>query len=129
SAITPTGLAEVSTSIGTPAFDASGTRVVFNPMAGPTEHPKQSLIVMDFANDTRTFANPRTVVDLSAEDDESRPGWPAFLPDGESLVFHYQTKAGGDGNNAGDLYTRKGAKAQLYWTRSDDASSVTALNA
>ncbi len=130
SAITPAGLADVATRIGTPMFDPAGKLVAFNPMAGPSlTDPTKKLVVMDFAPATRTFSNARTVVDNSALPAAQRPGWPAFLPDGESLVFHQQSKAGGDGNADGALFTRKGAKAQIHWTSTTDASQVTTLNA
>ena len=129
-ALTPGGLADVATLVGTPAFAPSGKLVAFNPMAGPgIVDPVKKLVVMEFDAATRAFSNARTVADLSAQDAEHRPGWPAFLPDGESLVFHQQVKAGGDGNNDGALLTRKGAKAQIHWTGTSDASSLTPLNA
>jgi hypothetical protein len=126
---TPTGLAAVTTNIGTPMFDTSGRLLAFNPMATPLENAKQKLVVMDYANATQTFSNPRVVVDNTGEPAQTRPGWPAFLPDGKSLVFHQQTKAGVDGNNSGDLHTRKGAMAQIHWTNTTDATKVTVLNA
>ncbi len=129
--ITPPGLAGVATSIGTPAFDPSGKSVAFNPTAGPgMTGPGKKLFVMDFKAATRTFSNVRTVVANTAPGVDQRPGWPAFLPDGESLVFHQQSKAGGDGDKeAGALYTRRGAKAQIHWTNTSNATKVTALNA
>jgi hypothetical protein len=51
------------------------------------------------------------------------------LPDGESLVLHQQSVAGLDGNGDGALFTRKGAKSQIHWTGTQDASAVTPLNA
>ncbi len=130
-AITPPGLAEVATKIGTPAFDPAGKLVAFNPMAGPgITDPKNKLVVMDFAAATQTFSNARTVVDTTALGAAFRPGWPAFLPAGESLVFHQQVKVGEDQTaKEGALYTRRGAKAQLYWTSTSDARKVTPLNA
>jgi hypothetical protein len=126
----PMGLSAVATAIGTPAFDASGKLVAFNPMASSSlTNPTKKLVVMDYDPAMKAFAGARTVVDQSALDAEHRPGWPAFLPDGASLVFHQQSKAGLDGNSDGALYTRKGAKAQIFWTGTEDASSVTPLNA
>jgi hypothetical protein len=68
------------------------------------------------------------VADDSANaNSEVRPGWPAFLPDGKSIVFHHQSAAGLDGNGDAQLHTRKGAKAQIAWTGVDSAN-VTALD-
>jgi hypothetical protein len=123
------GLTSVATSIGTPVFSPDGKLVAFNPMAGPgVQNPTQKLMVMSFDVATLTFANPATVVDDTGQPAETRPGWPAFFPDGKSVVFHHQSAAGVDGNTLGDLRTRKGAKAHLAWTTTTDASNVTPLN-
>ncbi|HZS41409.1 MAG TPA: hypothetical protein VFF06_31485 [Polyangia bacterium] len=127
-ATTPIGLAAVSTDVGSPAFAPSGTLVAFNPMAGPTANPTQKLFVMAFNSMTSTFSNPVLVVDDTGQPAETRPGWPAFFPDGKSVVFHHQSAAGADGNSLGTMNTRKGAKAQLAWTNVTDATHVTALN-
>ncbi len=68
------------------------------------------------------------VVDDTGKPAVTRPGWPAFFPDGKSVVFHHQTAAGLDGNTEGALYTRKGAKAHIAWTGVDGAQKVTALD-
>jgi hypothetical protein len=119
----------VATTLGTPAFAPSGTLVAFNPMTGPgVTNPTQKLLVMNFDGATNTFSNPVVVVDDTGQPATVRPGWPAFFPDGKSVVFHHQSVAGGDGNKDGAMYTRKGAKAQIAWTSAADAKSVTALN-
>lgn len=123
-----TGLTEVATALGTPSFSPDGKAVVFNPTAGPVNNPTQKLIVMDFDGSSNTFSNPRTVVDNSGAAADTRPGWPAFFPDGKSLVFHQQTKAGLDGNGEGALYTRKGALAQILWAQVGAMPTVTALD-
>jgi predicted small secreted protein len=123
-----TGLTSVATSIGTPSFSPAGTRVAFNPMNTVT-NATQKLIVMSFENSTNTFMSPQTVVDFTGQPAETRPGWPAFLPDGNSLVFHHQTKAGNEGNGIGDLRTRRGAMAHISWAAVGGASPVvTGLN-
>lgn len=124
-----TGLTAVSTSLGTPAFSPDTARVVFNMLtSGSMTAPKQKLVVMDFDPITYAFANPVVVADYSALAAEVRPGWPAFFPDGQSVVFHTQLAAGSDGNNLGDLRSRKGARAEISWTSVADASSVVALD-
>jgi hypothetical protein len=123
-----TGLTAVATNIGTPMFSPDGTQVAFNPIAGGSiVNPKQKLVVMDFDPATYAFTNPVEVVDFTGQPAEVRPGWPAFFPDGNSVVFHSQIAAGADGNNLGDLRSRKGAKAEIAWTR-NDGSAVTVLN-
>lgn len=123
------GLTSVATSLGTPAFSPDGALVTFNPIAGPgVQNPKQKLLVMSFDAATKTFSNPIEAVDFTGQPAEVRPGWPAFFPDGKSVVFNHQTAAGIDGNTLGDLRTRKGAKAQLAWASAAGGQPVTALN-
>jgi len=108
------GLSGVSTSVGTPSFSPDTKQVVFNPIvSGSVANPKQKLVLMDFDMPTGAFSNPQVIVDLTGEAAEVRPGWAAFFPDGKSVVYHHQIAAGSDGNNLGDLRTRKGAKAYL----------------
>lgn len=122
------GLAAVATNVGTPSFSAAGDQVVFNPMAGPgITDPTRKLVVMDFDAATNTFSNPIEIVDNTAEPAETRPGWPAFFPDGTSIVYQQQVAAGADGNDLGDLRTRKGAKAHLAWTKADGTGTPTPL--
>jgi hypothetical protein len=125
SATTPTGLSVVTTSLGPPIFAPDGLLVAFNPMATPIASATQKLVVMDYNNGTQTFSNARTVVDDSASGNaQIRPGWPAFLPDGKSLVFHHQSASGSDGNGDGALWTRKGARAHLSWAQVGATPSV-----
>jgi len=116
-AVLPTsGLAPGFTSLGTPMFSPDSTLIAFNPMAGSgVDNPKQKLVVMSFDDATNAFSNPLVVVDRTGRPAAERPGWPAFLPDGRSLVFQQQLEAGGDGNAEGALYTRRGATAQIHW--------------
>ncbi|MFI5302988.1 MAG: hypothetical protein ACHREM_33270, partial [Polyangiales bacterium] len=125
-----TGLLTFATDLGSPAFAPNGSLIAFNPMAGagPTT-PTQQLYVMAFDVKTSTFSVPTLVVDDTGKPAETRPGWPAFLPDAKSLVFHHQSAAGFDGNGEGQMTTRKGAKAQIAWTNASDATHVTTLNA
>ncbi|MEZ4445665.1 MAG: hypothetical protein R3B72_41705 [Polyangiaceae bacterium] len=127
-ASTPTGLSVVSTNLGTPAFAPAGDRVVFNPMAGPgITNPAQKLVVMSFDPLTHVFASPVEIVDNTGSPAETRPGWPAFFPDGQAVVYQQQIAAGVDGNGLGDLRTRKGAKAYLAWADTTGTSPATPL--
>jgi hypothetical protein len=125
-----TGLSTVTTDLGSPAFSPDGKFVVFNPMAGSSvvTSPAQQVFVMAFSAATNTFSTPVLVVDDTGQPSDTRPGWPAFFPDGKSLVFHHQSVSGGDGNASGELYTRKGAKARIAWTAASNAAHVTSLN-
>jgi len=125
------GLSTFATDLGTPAFSPDGKHVVANPMAGPgVTTPAQQLWVTDFAfaAGTGTFSNPVLVVDDTGKPTDTRPGWGAFLPDGKSVVFQHQSKAGSDGNGS-SLYTRKGELSQIGWTSAADATHVTPLDA
>ncbi|HEX4462399.1 MAG TPA: hypothetical protein VIA18_30690 [Polyangia bacterium] len=130
-ALTATGLTVYGGNLGAPAFSPDKTMIAFNPMGGTgVSDPTQKLVVMNFSATTNAFTNPITIVDDSATNNASiRPGWPAFLPDSKSVVFHHQSAYdSGDGNGSGQLYTRKGCKAQIAWTNLTDSSHVTALN-
>ncbi len=127
--VASTGLSDIATNIGTPMFSPDGKRVVFNPMSGGSlANAKQKLVVVDFDRQRLAFSNPLIAVDYSGSPEETRPGWPAFFPDGKSIVYHRQTKAGVDGNNLGDLRTRKGALARLYWNGLSGTEMSTPLD-
>ena len=127
--MTAPGLSDIATKLGTPMFSPDGKRVVFNPMASDSlANPTQKLVVADFNRKTLTFSNPLTAVDYTGSPEQTRPGWPAFLPDGNSIVYHHQTNAGSDGNTFGDLRTRRGAMAQIYWNGLSGSEDSTPLN-
>lgn len=129
SVLPSTGITSVATDLGTPAFSPSGALVTFNPMASPSiPNPRQKLLVMSFDASKNAFSGPTVVVDDTGKPAETRPGWPAFFPDGTSVVFHHQSAAGFDGNAMGAMATRKGARAQIAWTSVKDSKSVAALN-
>jgi len=123
-----TGLNTVSTNLGTPSFSPAADKLVFNPMTGPgVVNPTRKLVVMNYNATTKTFSNAVEVVDNSNEPAETRPGWAAFSPDGQAVVFQQQIAAGVDGNGHGDLRTRKGAKAFLAWVLSNGSNKPIAL--
>lgn len=124
------GLNTVATgNIGTPMFSPDGKRVVLNPMTSPSiANPRQKLVTLDFDPATYTFSNPATIVDLTGQAADTRPGWPAFFPDGKSVVYHHQIAAGVDGNNLGDLRTRKGAKSYIAIADATTPGASTPLN-
>lgn len=123
------GLADIVTKFGPPKFSADGKKVALNPVTSPTiDNPNQKLIVVDFDETSGEFSDPVTIADYSGQPNETRPGWPAFFPDGNSVAFHRQTSQGNESNNTGALKTRRGAKAQIHWTSITDANHATALN-
>jgi len=81
---------------GTTAFSPDGKQIAFvhEDVSGHT------LAKMDFAVGTKTFTN---LVDL-ATDPNGYIGWPAFTPDGKSVVYHsgsnaaFETDEGATGN-------------------------------
>ncbi|APR87250.1 tolB protein precursor [Minicystis rosea] len=107
--------------VAMPIFSPDGKLVAFNPANGKT------LAVMSFDSATSTFSNQATIVSLPATPTDLRPGWPAFFPDGKSVIFHEQSNAGKDGVLS-DLRTRKGAEAQIAWASIDGSNNVTPLD-
>lgn len=123
--LTTTGLDGLAEGFGTPMFSSDGTKLAFNAMVSGAD---QTIVVVDFDFETLAFTSPVTVVDFTGQSEENRPGWPAFFPDGNSLVFHSQTDSGLDSNNVGDLRTRKEARAQIHWVSATASGEVTPLN-
>ena len=123
------GLTAVSTSLVTPMFSPQGDQLAFGMLTSPgVTNPRQKLVVMAFDPVTFTFSNPVEVVDYTGQPAEMRPGWPAFFPDGQAVIFHQQLAAGLDGNNLPDLRSRKGARARIAWTRATDGTSIGQLD-
>jgi hypothetical protein len=63
-----------------PSWSSDGKKIVFNDV---DNHGGHALVVQDFDASTNTFSNP-VVLYVSAT---AYPGWPAFTPDGASVVF------------------------------------------
>ncbi|WP_104978115.1 hypothetical protein [Sorangium cellulosum] len=121
------GLDDVAYELGTPAFSPDGALVVFNAMYGADADIRKKLFVMKFNAATGAFTDPAVIVDDTGEPEGTRPGWPAFLPDSKSVVFHHQTDPGNEGDDFGDLRTRRGAKAHLAWASADGSGAAVPL--
>ena len=121
----PTGLAGVFPDLGEPAFSPDGTMIAFNPR-GLASKPNQTLWVMSFAKATSTFSGATMVADDSAQPAATQPGWPGFFPDSKSVVYHHQTVTGV--GIEGNLGTRGGQYAQIYWTSLKSPTDVTPLD-
>lgn len=123
------------TDLGTPSFSADTKRVAFNPMAGTAAGllPAKQIVVMDFDDATNTFSNPVVVSESAVGDAGVRPGWPAFFPDGGSVVYQQQVSISAVSDETattpiGDLRTRRDARARIHWTSASDAAHVTPLD-
>jgi hypothetical protein len=81
-----------------PVFSPDGTKVAFGQYEVGAGH---TLSVMDFAFNTNTFSNLKEV----ANDQTKYLGWPAFVPDDKTLIYH--------SDSAADFATWSGAKADL----------------
>jgi hypothetical protein len=104
-------------SLAMPAFSPDGKLVAFNPGFGAT------LSVMSFDAGASAFSGKVDVVTGGAT-----PGWPAFFPDGKSVVYETEIQPGGDGHGHSMLWTRARAEGQIAWTGTTDASHATLLN-
>jgi hypothetical protein len=122
--IATTGLTSVVSNLGQPVFSPDGTRLAFNPLGGSLKN-NESIYVMGFDLATATFSNPVLVADDTGRPAGTQPGWPAFLPDNKSLVYHHQTVP----SNEDNLATRAGSHAQIYWTSGVSPNDVTPLDA
>ncbi|MCA9670416.1 MAG: hypothetical protein KC503_32695 [Myxococcales bacterium] len=117
-----TGLTAFVTRAGFPMFSADGKRVAFNLIGGPGDTATGAgdgtqLVVMDFDRTNNAFSNPKLLYKGTAD---KRPGWPAFWPTGDALLFQREIAA----NPGGEFFaTRNGARAELWWV---DLASATA---
>lgn len=112
--IASNGFSNLVTRAGTPAFSPDGKKVAFVFYAGPGDAvigpgSPSKLVVMDFDRATSTFSNPRLIFQGTGS---QRPGWPAFLPTNDRLVFQVELQANSQNEY---LATRNGARAELWW--------------
>jgi len=113
-AIPTTGLA--SSAPDMPMFSPDGKRVAFNPGVG------SQLVMQSFDAATSTFSGTTTVV---ANTGGLVPGWPAFFPDANSIVFENESAPSVlDGHAQGLLWTREGAKSQIAWASAMGGAST-----
>ncbi len=136
--IATTGWTNAVTAAVTPTFSPNGQELAFNFWEGTTTNgvapgAGHNLVVMDFScgapdggtacsgNPPYTFANLRQL--YSDPNNVRYPGWPAFLPDSENLVFHNTLVPG----NCGDceISTWNGARAEIWWTNVPAATATT----
>ncbi len=71
----------------TPSFSPDGKRIAFMQWERTAA---RAITVMDFDASSRTFSNLRDVYDMREYDiHDGYAAWPAFLPDGQSLIFQF----------------------------------------
>jgi hypothetical protein len=122
--ITTTGLplSGGAVNLGQPAFSPDGTKVVFNPSTSSLTN-NQTLYVMAFNKATMAFSGATLVATDVGQATQVKPGWPAFFPDSNSVVYHQQVVTGIEN----DLGTRAGSQAEIYWTSVTSSAAVTPL--
>jgi hypothetical protein len=96
-----------------PAFSPDGKKIAFNNFSSSDQG--HTLSVMDFDRESVSFSNLTDVV----HDTSTYLGWPAFLPDGNSILYHTDSST--------DFATWNGAKANLSWV-DIPSSTVTTLD-
>ncbi len=109
------GLSSFVTRAAMPMFSPDGKKVAFSFYAGPGDAAigggdPSKLVVMDFDLATSAFANQSLVYQGLAR---VLPGWPAFMPTGDRLVFQTDLPTG---NQSEYFVTRNGARGELWYT-------------
>lgn len=123
------GLSAFVSQAGFPMFSPDGKRVAFNFHAGSGDATigagdGTQLVLMDFDATTQTFSGAKLMHKGSAT---HRPGWPAFWPTNNALVFQVEQP----GNTSGEYFaTRYGARGELWWVdlATGKGSPLHALN-
>ena len=116
-----TGFSDIAIEVISPVFSPDGTKVAFSVAQGPQSTiAGAQLVAASFDDATNTFSNPVMLIDntaAAASNPGYLPGWPAFLPTGDALLFHQQLAAPPPNGAAGDvLHTWMGARAEVWWT-------------
>ena len=123
--VASSGLEELVTDAGLPAFSQDGSRVVFNFWSGPGdanlgEGDGMKLVTMDFERSTLTFSNPSLIYE-----GDNHPGWPTFLPGAVGVVFQVELSPSNDPFDQGGVFaTRQGATGELWWTHLGTGQAV-----
>ena len=97
-----------ATNLGQPAFSPDGTKIAFNPQAGSLTN-NQTLYVMAFNKATMAFSAATLVGERRRLGRPGAPGWPAFFPDSDSIVYHHQVLTGGEEQSHGHARGEPGA--------------------
>jgi hypothetical protein len=113
-AIASTGLNTFVTNATMPTFSPDGSKVAFafhdgpgDAVTGPGDASK--LVVMNFNRATSTFSKPKLIYQGLGG---ALPGWPAFMPSGDQLVFQLDLPSGG---NKGEYFATRGGKRGELW--------------
>jgi hypothetical protein len=107
------GLSSFVSRAGFPMFSPDGNLVAFTFYAGTGDATigagdPSKLVLMNFDKTTRTFSKPRLLYQGSGG---QRPGWPAFWPTSNALLFELELP----GKTTEYFGTRNGGMGELHW--------------